>query len=172
MTIGGAAIGVVFAAAGAGFAALVDGAMAPLAIGLGAVTLAYAIHEVGLIRLPVLGREWQVPAHWLRHSFYRSAAIFGGTVGLGVFTRVPFASLPILFAWLFVSGNITYGVVAGLVYGTARALSIYSSSNIEGPEQLVALNERLMGLAPSLHQVTGFALAAFAVYLLLAPTLR
>ncbi len=171
MTIGGGAIGVALAAAGLGLAALVDDPMAPLAIGLGALALAYAIHELGLIRLPVPGREWQVPAHWVRNSFYRSASVFGGTVGLGIVTRVPFASLPILFAWLFVSGNVMYGVLAGLVYGAARALSIYSTSNIEGPEQLVELNERLMSFAPSMHQVTGFALAAFAVYLLLAPTL-
>ncbi len=171
MTIGGGAIGVFFAAAGSGFAALVGKPLAPLAVGLGAITLAYAIHEVGLIRLPVLGREWQVPAHWLRNSFYRSAAVFGGTVGLGIFTRVPFASLPILFAWLFVSGNVAYGALAGLVYGAARAVSIYSTSNIEGPEQLVELNERLMGIAPSLHQITGLALATFAVYLIIAPAL-
>ena len=171
MTIGGGAIGVLFAAAGVGFTALVDDATAPLAIGLGAITLAYAIHEVGLIRLPVPGREWQVPAHWVRNSFYRSAAVFGGTVGLGIFTRVPYASLPILFVWLFVSGNVTYGALAGLIYGAARALSIYGTSNIEDTEQLVELNERLMSIAPSLHQVTGLALAAFAAYLLLAPTL-
>ncbi len=171
MTIGGGAIGVAFAAAGLGFAALVDGAMTLLAIGLGALALAYALHELGLVRLPVPGREWQVPAHWVRNSFYRSAAVFGGTVGLGIFTRVPFASLPILLAWLFVSGNVMYGALAGLVYGGARALSIYSTSNIEGPEQLVELNERLMRFAPTLHQATGLALATFAVYLLIAPAL-
>ena len=171
MTLAGGAIGAVFAATGVGFSALVGDPMAPLAIGLGAIALAYATHEVGLIRLPVPGRDWQVPAHWVRNTFYRSAALFGGTVGLGIFTRVPFASLPILLAWLFVSGNITYGVLAGLVYGAARAISIYSVSNIEGPDQLVELNERLMGFAPSLHHVTGLALAAFAVYLLLAPAL-
>ena len=64
-----------------------------------------------------------------------------------------------------------YGALAGLVYGAARAISIYSSSNVEGPEQLVELTQRLMTLAPSLHQATGVALAAFAVYLLLAPAL-
>ena len=171
MTVGGGIIGLAFATAGLGFSALVDDTIAPLAIGLGVIALAYAVHELGLIRLPVPGREWQVPAHWVRNTFYRSAAVFGGTVGLGIFTRVPYASLPIFLAWLFVSGNVMYGVLAGLVYGAARAASIYSSSSIEGPEQLVELNERLMGMAPSLHQVTGLALAAFAAYLVIAPTL-
>ncbi len=171
MTVGGGIIGLAFAAAGLGFSSLVDDPIAPLAIGLGVIALAYAVHEVGLIRLPVPGREWQVPAHWVRNTFYRSAAVFGGTVGLGIFTRVPFASLPIFLAWLFVSGNVIYGALAGLVYGATRAVSIYSSSNIEEPEQLVELNERLMAMAPSLHQATGLALAAFAAYLVIAPTL-
>lgn len=171
MTIAGGAIGVVFAAAGAGVNALWQDVRTPLAVALGAVTLAYALHEVGLVSLPVPGREWQVPAHWVRNSFYRSAVVFGGTVGLGVVTRVPYASFPILLAWLFVSGNVGVGLASGLVYGALRAVSIYSSANVEGPEQLVELNQRLMRFAPSFHQVTGLALAAFAAYLLLAPTL-
>ncbi len=171
MTLAGGLAGFAFAGAGAGLGGLWQDAMRPLAIALGAITLAYALHEAGLVRLPVPGREWQVPAAWVSGGFYRSAVLFGGTVGLGVFTRVPYASLPILFAWLFVSGNIAYGVLAGLVYGAARALSIYSSSNVQGPAQLVELNERIMSYAPTLHQMTAFALAAFASYLLVAPSL-
>ncbi len=171
MTLAGGAMGIAFAAAGAGLSAFWDNAMVPLAVALGAASLAYALHEVGLVRLPVPGREWQVPVEWVRDGFYRSAVIFGGTVGLGVFTRVPYASLPILLAWLFVSGSIVYGAVAGLVYGAARAASIYSSYSVGGPEQLVELNERIMRHAPSLHQATGLVLAAFAVYLLIAPSL-
>ena len=164
-------MGIAFAAAGAGLSAVWEDATAPLAIALGAVTLAYALHEVGLVRLPIPGRSWQVPVEWVRYGFYRSAVIFGGTVGLGVITRVPYASLPILLGWLIVSGNITYGAIVGLVYGAVRAASIYSSYNVASPEQLVTLNERIMGYAPSLHQVNGLVLATFAAYLLIAPTL-
>jgi hypothetical protein len=112
-----------------------------------------------------------VPAAWVRHGFYRGAVVFGGAVGLGVFTRVPYASLPILLAWLFVSGNVAYGVLAGLVYGATRALSIYSSAGCRGAGELVDINHRLMQLTPHLHQITGLALAAFAAYLLAAPYL-
>ena len=171
MTLAGGAAGIAFAAAGAGLSAFWEDATVPLAMALGAVSLVYAFHEVGLVRLPVPGREWQVPVEWVRDGFYRSAVLFGGTVGLGVFTRVPYASLPILFAWLFVSGSIVYGTIAGLVYGAARAASIYGSYGVGGPEQLVELNERIMRYAPSLHQATGLALAAFAAYLLIAPAL-
>jgi hypothetical protein len=171
MTIAGAALGIAFAGAGAGVNAVASGARVPLAITLGAITLAYALHELGFIRLPVLGRDWQVPASWIRNGFYRSAVIFGSTVGFGVFTRIPYASLPILLGWLFVSGNVVYGLAVGLVYGMTRAASIYLGSGCTDTEQLVQLNQKLMSLIPRLHQITGFALAMFAAYLLAAPSL-
>ena len=171
MTAAGAAVGLAFAAAGAGIAALWPDGTLPLAVGLGAIAFVYAIHESGLVRLPILGRDWQVPVEWVRDGFYRSAAIFGGTVGLGVFTRVPFASLPILFAWLFISGNILYGIAAGTIYGLTRGLSIYIGSSRESPEAMVALNQSLMAMAPTLHVVTAFGLATFAAYLIAAPYL-
>ena len=171
MTLAGAATGAAFAAGGAGVAALWPDLTLPLAAAVGAIAFLYALHELGFLRLPVPGREWQVPAEWVRQGFYRSAAIFGGTVGFGVFTRVPYATLPILLAWLFVSGNLLYGAVAGLVYGGTRALSIYSSASTRDASDLVDLNQRLMGLIPVQHQVAGLALAAFAAYLVAAPLL-
>jgi hypothetical protein len=142
-----------------------------LAVALGALALVYAAHEAGLVRLPVPGRDWQVPASWVRDGFYRSAALFGGIVGFGVFTRVPFATLPVLFAWLFVTGDPVYGALAGLVYGTLRAASIYSSARCREPADVVDLNRRLMAWAPALHQLSGAVLAVFGLYLLVAPQL-
>ncbi len=171
MTATGAATGVAFAAVGAGVWALAPDATSPFAAALGVIAFGYALREMGWLRLPVPGRDWQVPASWVRHGFYRSAAIFGGTVGFGVFTRIPYASMPILLGWLLVSGNVPLGLVTGIVYGALRALSIYSSAASQETEQLVKLNQRLMALTPAAHQVTGLALAAFAAYLLAAPFL-
>jgi hypothetical protein len=171
MTLAGATTGVAVAAAGWGVEALVPDAKEPLAIALGAIALAYAAHELGLLRLPVPGRDWQVPVEWVQEGFYRSAAIFGGTVGFGVFTRVPYATLPIFLAWLFVSGNLIIGLAGGLVYGALRAASIYSSASTKEPEDVIGLNERLMSFAPFQHALSGVALAAFAAYMLIAPIL-
>ena len=171
MTAAGAASGTAFAAAGSGVSVLWPGMTVPLAVALGAFAFAYALHELEFLRLPVPGRSWQVPADWVRGGFYRSAIAFGGVVGFGVFTRVPFAILPILFAWLFVSGNILYGAMAGLVWGATRAVSIYSSAWSRGPEDVANLNQRLMGLVAPAHQVAGLVLATFAAYLLAAPNL-
>ena len=169
MSAAAAATGAAFATTGAGVSTLAPDAKVPLAAALGAVAFAYALHELGWLRLPVLGRDWQVPASWVRDGFYRSAAIFGATVGFGVFTRIPYASLPILLGWLFVSGNVPLGLATGTTYGMLRALSIYSSSSSQRTEQLVSLNQRLIAMTPVVHQMTGVALAAFAAYLLVAP---
>lgn len=171
MTVAATATGVVFASAGAGVSALWSDATVPLAVALGAAALAYALHELGFVRLPVPGRSWQVPVEWLRGGFYRTAVIFGSIVGFGVFTRVTFAVLPILLAWLFVSGNILYGALAGLVYGAVRAISIYSSATSRTPEEVTQVSQRIMALAAPAHQATGLLLAAFATYLFVAPYL-
>lgn len=171
MTTAGAVSGTLFAAAGAGVSLAWPGMTLPLAIVLGAVAFAYALHELEFVHLPVPGREWQVPNSWLKGGFYRSAAIFGSLVGSGVVTRIPFASLPILFAWLFISGNVLYGALIGLVYGAVRAVSIYASATTQDAGEVVELNQRLMTWAAPAHQLTGFFLAAFAAYLIAAPYL-
>ncbi len=171
MTAAGALSGTAFAAAGAGVSALWAGSALPLAVGLGAIAFVYALRELEYLRVPVPGRDWQVPVEWVRGGFYRSAAIWGVIVGAGVFTRVTFAVLPILLAWLFVSGNILYGALAGTLYGATRALSIYASASSKDSAQVVQLNERLRQFAPAFHQATGLALATFAAYLVIAPNL-
>ena len=171
MAAAGAGVGAACAAAGAGLLSLAPDAQLPLAVALGAIALAYALRELGWLPLPVPGRNWQVPASWVRDGFYRSAAIFGATVGFGVFTRIPYASLPILLGWLFVSGSVPLGLATGAVYGVLRALSIYASMNSAEVEHLVKLNQRLIALTPAVHQLTGAALALFGAYLVVAPYL-
>lgn len=171
MVLAGVIVGVVSSGLGTLLYAVRPGIQAPLAIVLGVVTLLYALSEVGFISLPVPGRSWQVPADWVREGFYRSAVIFGGTVGFGVFTRVPYASFPIMLAWLLISGNVIYGALVGLVYGVCRAASIYSSASIPDTEALVNWNQKIMAMIPSVHRLSGLALAAFAAYLIVAPAL-
>jgi hypothetical protein len=171
MTIAGGVTGVVIATLGWAVDEIAPDATVPLAVALGAVSIAYAAHELGLMRLPVPGRDWQVPVEWVSGGFYRSAIAFGGIVGFGVFTRVTYAAFPVLLAWLFVSGNIAAGAVAGLIYGATRAVTIYLSATSKGPEDVIGINQRLMAIAPSLHSTTGIALAAFGIYLIAAPLL-
>lgn len=171
MTVAGATTGSIFALAGAGVSALWSDARVPLAAVLGAIALAYSLHELGVLQLRVPGRDWIVPAEWVRHGFYRSAVTWGTLVGFGVFTRVPFAALPVLAAWLFISGNVLYGLTAGAVYGATRAASIYASASSREVTDLVQINQLVMRLAGPGHLATGLFLAAFGAYLLAAPHL-
>jgi hypothetical protein len=169
MIVAGTALGAVISTIGAVVFAFAPALQVPVAFVLGAVTLLYALSEAGYIRLPVPGRDWQVPADWVREGFFRSAVIFGGTVGFGVFTRIPYASFPVLLAWLVVAGEPVYGALAGCIYGVCRALSIYSSAPYTGTAELVDWNQRIMAMIPNVHRLTGVALAVFAAYLLVAP---
>jgi hypothetical protein len=169
MTLAGGVTGTLVATLGWAVDEVAPDATVPLAVALGLVSLLYALHEVGLIRIPVPGRDWQVPVEWVSGGFYRSAIAFGAIVGFGIFTRVTYAIFPVLLAWLFVSGDVLVGLVGGLLYGGFRALGIYLSANTKAPEDVIAVNQRLMAIAPSLHAVVGVALAAFGVFLTVAP---
>ncbi len=171
MMVAAAGMATVISAAGAGVSTWWSGMTLPLAVALGAVAFVYALHELGIVSVPVPGRDWVVPAAWVRHDYYRSGVVWGGLVGAGVFTRVPFAALPVLAAWLFVSGDIVYGVLAGAVYGATRAASIYSAASSQDTEELAGLTHQIMRLAAPAHEVTGLFLAGFGAYLLAAPYL-
>ena len=168
MMAAAASTGAVISALGAGVSALWSGTTLPLAVALGAVAFVYALNELGFVRVPVPGRDWIVPAEWVRHNYYRSGVVWGALVGAGVFTRVPFAALPVLAAWLFVSGDIVYGVLAGAAYGVTRAASIYSAAPSHDTEELVGLTQQIMRLAAPAHLLTGTMLALFGAYLLIA----
>ena len=168
MTVAAAGTGTVIAAVGAGVLQFWPGAILPLVAALGGITIVYALHELGFIRIPVPGRDWIVPAGWVRHRFYRSAVVWGGIVGAGVFTRVPFAALPVLAAWLFIYGDVVYGSLAGALYGFVRAASVYSTASSQDADELVGLMQSIMRLATPAHLLTGTVLAMFGAYLLIA----
>jgi acyl dehydratase len=66
MMAAAASTGVVISAAGAGVSALWSGMTLALAVALGAVAFVYVLHELGFVRVPVPGRDWVVPAEWVR----------------------------------------------------------------------------------------------------------
>ena len=168
MTLAAATTGAILATAGAGVLRLWSEATLPLAAALGAITLVYALHEIGFVRVPVPGRDWVVPGDWVRYGLYRRAVVWGSIVGAGVFTRVPFAALPILAAWLFIYGDVVYGALAGALYGLTRAASIFTTASSRDAGEVVGLVQKMMRLAAPAHLLTGFMLALFGTYILIA----
>lgn len=135
---------------------------------LGVITLIYALHELGFIRVRVPGRDWVVPAAWVRQEFHRRAVVWGSIVGTGVFTRIPFAALPVLAAWLFIYGDVVYGAVAGSLYGLVRAGSVYSTASSGNVDEVASIIQKMMRLVTPAHLLTGMLLAMLGAYWLIS----
>jgi hypothetical protein len=80
-------------------------------------------------QLPIPQRRWQLPRAWTR-SFWGSAAVYGGAMGMGVFTLTPSALFYVYLlgcllaqsVWLGASIGLWYGIwfFAAVIYATVR----------------------------------------------------
>ncbi len=96
---------------------------------IGLLAIAYAVSDVGLLRLPRPTLRQAVPVTWWRRwRPYGAALAYGAALGLGVMTRIPFGAYYVLCAWCLLKGNATYGALLMGTYGTARALMIFPAS--------------------------------------------
>src|SRR5690348_6690003 len=60
---------------------------------IGLLALAYAMSDVGLLWLPYPTLRLAVPITWWRRwRPYKAALAYGGALGLGVMTRIPFGA--------------------------------------------------------------------------------
>ena len=67
---------------------------------IGLLALAYAVSDVGLLRLPRPTLRQAVPITWWRWwRPYGAALAYGAALGLGVMTRIPFGAFYVLCTW-------------------------------------------------------------------------
>jgi hypothetical protein len=96
---------------------------------IGLLALAYALSDVGLLRLPRPTLRQAVPITWWRWwRPYGAALAYGAALGLGVMTRIPFGAFYILCTWCVLKGDATYGALLMGTYAAARALVIFPAS--------------------------------------------
>src|SRR2546421_3325895 len=96
---------------------------------IGSLTLAYAVSDLGLLRMPRPTLREAVPITWWRAwRPYGAAIAYGAALGTGVMTRVPFGSFYILCLLCVVKGNAVYGAALIGTYGAARALPLLPAS--------------------------------------------
>src|SRR5439155_13600608 len=96
---------------------------------IGLLALAYALSDVGLLRLPRPTLRQAVPITWWRRwRPYGAALAYGAALGLGVMTRIPFGAFYVLCAWCVLKGDPAYGALLMGTYGAARALMIFPAS--------------------------------------------
>ncbi len=96
---------------------------------IGLLALAYALSDVGLLRLPRPTLRQVVPVTWWRRwRPYGAALAYGAALGVGVMTRIPFGAFYVLCFWCILKGNATYGALLMGTYGATRALMIFPAS--------------------------------------------
>lgn len=105
-------------------------------LGEGAVTLAAAAASIGLVGWDSvrpaatacpLSSHWQVPQGWAVYGSPWYELMFGGVLGIGFITVVPFVGYYVLLIAVMASGSVTMGVIALAVYGLARALPMLTA---------------------------------------------
>lgn len=136
---------------------------------LASVTLLCVFRELGVIRLPLPSRAWQVPREWMRVGAYRSAVAYGAVMGVGFLTRAPFASYHVALIWAFLSGSPLHGAYIGVAFGMGRAVSLLLPRLVpardHGTPDLVR-SQFLLQRPMVVHLVNASALATLGALLL------
>lgn len=165
--VGGATIGYISARLGGLLLSRISDAA--IVVSLAVTAAAYAIHEFGLIRLPVPSGPWRVPVEWANWPHYVAPVMWGLVLGVGILTAVPFAGYFILLGWVAYIADPHYGLAVGALYGFARAVPLLVSGFIQlrrpnlSPDPIKLLRTRLLW-----QPLNGLALVAFAGLLLQA----
>lgn len=93
------------------------------------LALAYAVSDVGLLRLPRPTLRQAVPITWWRWwRPYGAALAYGAALGIGVMTWIPFGAFYVLCTWCVLKGDPTYGALLMGTYGALRALVLFPAS--------------------------------------------
>jgi len=162
--VGGAGLGVVFAAGATVVAVAADPSPATVSVVVAAVAVVAASADVRGVRLP--GRR-QVDETWL--TSYRGWVYgvgFGVQLGLGFVTVVNTALFGAMTVAAVLLGPST-AFVLGVAYGAGRALMALLSARVRSVEQLKRLHRRLDRLEePVGHWALGVVVAAGSVAVL------
>jgi hypothetical protein len=156
--------------AGAGLAGLLlRTVLAPdvVSASVAAAAQAYALHELGLIRLPRPQRRWQVPAHWrVTLHPWLTCFLYGLILGAGVLTYISGSSFYIAVAWATALSDPAAGAVVLAVYGSAQAVAILLAGwNITSCDAAFRRGLAVVGYRPSMHLANGVALSGAAAFL-------
>jgi hypothetical protein len=137
MTLAASVVGAILGAAGE---------LLPSGISAGVVVVSASVLallvELRLVSFATPYRHWQVPRDWpTRFGALRGYSLWGATLGVGVFSYVPFASYHVLLLWMVLSGSPVTGGAMGILYGVGRGLGALVPAVVAGRRtgQLVAI---------------------------------
>ena len=107
------------------------------------IVLVGTVFDVGLFgaRLPSIRR--QVNEDWLgRYRGWVVGVGFGAQLGVGVATIVTTSAVYATLAASVLAGSARAGLLIGLVFGAARALSMFGAAGADDPASVAALDAR------------------------------
>jgi hypothetical protein len=151
--VGGAAFGAVVALAGSAVVRAVDIAAEPrlavFAAAIGAGLVIDLMNRNG--RLP--GPVRQVSQAWLdRYRGWVYGIGFGVQLGFAVTTIVTTAMVYVMLAGIFLTANLSEGVVIGAVFGLIRGGTALAAAGVRDPERLRVIGGRLQSwMRPALR---------------------
>ncbi len=165
--VGAASTGLVLGAAGIWVHKRFAWETRTLEIVLGFLAGIGALHDVKLLPFRLPSRRWQVPQSWKRFHPSVMATFYGLGVGLGVVTRIPFASFYLV---LFACGGLaSLPVAAGIMalYGATRAGTVALVARGQGfaakPHERLDIISRF---TPLIGYLDGLVLALLAGFFL------
>lgn len=163
---GAALVGAALAAIGGVVAATLGGKV--LLLVAAAVALAQAGTDLGLWRLPAVGRSWQVPRSWLgTFPMHVAYLLFGLVLGTGFLTAVPYASFTAVLMYEVASANLAGGAAIGLAYGLGRVAAVAAGqARLAYAVQPTAVVPRIVARAGSWKKalgITGVGVAAWII---------
>ncbi|WP_153047510.1 hypothetical protein [Paenibacillus sp. EZ-K15] len=82
----------------------------------------YMMHDYKIINLKVPQRKWQIPATWVSGSSVRNMWVWGSILGAGIFTYLPYMTFYLVYIYVGLFKDPTFGMLFGLVYGFSRAV--------------------------------------------------
>ncbi len=167
--LGGALLGLLLALLGKPLRLLFFGREAiPVAL-LAVTALLYALHEVGVLRLPAPQSNWQVPNSWGVNYPLVGTFFYGLALGAGVFTFIPFAGFYLLLGWELLAASLKVGLLLGALYGLVRGLPAMLGGIITFRNaSLIDFNDWVLDRQRDLLQASSFLLAMLGSYLLLS----
>lgn len=86
------------------------------------IVVLYLLNELKIIKIKTPQREWQIPASWVRGSTTKNMWVWGLVLGAGIFTYMPYVTFYLMYMYIGLFLNPTYGLLYGLIYGFSRAL--------------------------------------------------
>jgi len=135
----------------------------PTVLGLlSLIAFLYALHHLGAIHLPLPSSRWQVPRDWAGLGQVRGAALYGGVMGLGFPTRVPFATYHVAIVATLLCADTGSAVVLGGAFGVGRAASLLLPRVLSGQYNSVSRTEFIYRRPEAVHMTSALILLVCA----------